>query len=170
MIPGQQKKKAKFTKPPNIFKKKVGSGGINEVLLVKSQEAIDKSAFDFTPYARQFLEQIAAAVKAAKSKDDVKDAKEKLIAPIMQLKANGGMFRYQLLSDIANIALQFLESVEEINGDTFDVIKAHENTLKIIITNKLLGRGGREGTALITELENACQRYFTKYGKKDGTV
>jgi hypothetical protein len=161
------KKKPRFIKPPNIFKQKVGTGGIDETLLEKSQEVINKTEFDFIPYAQQFLKELSEFAQQARSNDNFKAAKEKMIGPVMQLKANGGMFQYHLVSDVADIALQFLESVEVGNEDTFDVIRAHENTINVIIKNKLKGDGGREGYALIKELDNACQRYFSKYGKKE---
>jgi hypothetical protein len=163
-------KKVRFIKPPNIFKKKVGAGGISELLLEKSQEAIDNVEVDFTPYAQDFLKQITEAIALARSQNNLKDAKEKLIRPVMQLKANGGMFRYHLLSDIANTALQFLEDIDELNDDAYDVIKAHENTLKIIVSTKLVGNGGAKGGALIKELQKACQRYHKKYGNLDEDV
>jgi broad specificity phosphatase PhoE len=161
-------KKVRFIKPPNIFKQKVGSGGIDEALLEKSQQIINNTEFDFAPWAQQFLKELGDIVKEARANkgQDFKITKEKMIAPVMQLKANGGMFRYQLLSDVADIALQFLEAVETGNDDTLDVIVAHENTIKIILGNKLKGDGGRAGFALIKELDNACQRYFKKYGKE----
>ncbi len=162
------RKKVRFIKPPNIIKQKVGAGGIDETLLEKSQQAINNTEFDFLPYAQQFLKQLSEFVAEARKNNEAFHAsKEKIIGPVMQLKANGGMFRYQLVSDVADIALQFLESIEVSNDDTFDVIKAHENTIKVIIANKLKGDGGREGYALIKELDQACQRYFSKYGKKE---
>jgi hypothetical protein len=164
----EKKKKVRFIKPPNVLKNKVGTGGIDEKLLEKSQETISNTEVDFIPFAKQFLKQLADFTAQAQiSNEEFKEAKEKIIGPVMQLKANGGMFRYQLLSDVADIALQFLESIETCNNDTFDVIKAHEKTLQVIIANKLKGDGGPAGYALIKELDQACQRYFSKYGQKE---
>ena len=164
-------KKPKFIKPPNYLKQKVGAGGINETLLEKGQEAIAANEFDFAPYAQTFLTELARFRTEAQQTigDDraFEDVKERMILPVMQLKAAGGMFRYQLVSDVADIALQFLEAVDNANEDTFDVIKAHENTLNVIISKKLQGDGGKAGYALIKELDGACQRYFNKHGKKD---
>lgn len=160
----EQSKKARFIKPPNILKQKVGSGGIDESLLEQAQSIIDTVELDFVPYAEEFLRQLSAAVKKARTSDDsFQDKKESIVGPIMQLKANGGMFRYQLVSDVADIALQFVESVDDINNDGLDVIKAHENTIRVITGNKLRGDGGNEGFALVKELHKACKRYFEKH-------
>ena len=85
----------------------------------------------------------------------------------MHLKANGGMFQYHLISDIADICLQFLEAIEEYNDEAIEIIKAHEQTIQIILDNKLKGNGGKEGYELVKELHQACSRYFKKHGNTD---
>lgn len=165
----QKGRKPRFIKPPNVLKQKAGVGGFDEKLIARSQEFIEKNQVDFIPYAEQFLKDFAAGVKAAsKNSDNFRDVRDDIIRPIMQMKANGGMFRYQLVSEVADIALQFVEAIEidSINEEALDVLRAHENTLKVIITNKLQGSGGAEGFKLVQELDKACKRYFTKYKKE----
>lgn len=160
-------RKVRFINPPNKLKLKVGTGGIDESVLDKSQNFINTVKLDFIPYAKEFLAEFSKHAKAAKNKNsDTEEAKNKIISPVMQLKANGGMFQYQMVSDVADIALQFLEALDEINDDAYDVLLAHENTIKIIIANDLKGDGGKEGYALVKELDQACKRYFSKH-KKD---
>lgn len=162
----EKPRKPRFIKPPNKLKQKVGHGGIDEKLLEKGQKAIETADLDFLPYAQTYLKQLSESTQRAReSNDNLKETKDKIIAPVMQLKANGGMFQYQLVSDVADIALQFLEAIEDINDDAFDVLRAHENTMNAIISNKLKGDGGREGYALVKELDQACKRYFAKYKK-----
>jgi hypothetical protein len=165
----EQKKKARFINPPNKLRQKVGTGGIDETLLAKSQQYIETNTeVDFTPVAKDFLQKLAGVIKDIKSgKISGKDAISAMINPVMQLKANGGMFRYQLLSDVADIALQFLERIDELNTDGFELIDAHEKTIHVIIANGLRGDGGAEGYKLVKELDQARIRYFDKHGAKD---
>ncbi len=154
----------KFVTPPNHFKMKVGSGGISDALLKKSQQAIDSVKLDFLPYAKDFLTEFSTHAKTAlDATKNRTESKENIIGPVMQIKANGGMFHYQLLSDVADIALQFIEAIEDINEDAYDVLQAHENTIQAIISNKMQGDGGKAGDALVNELHKACTRYFEKY-------
>ena len=155
----------RYIKPPNILKQKVGNGGLDESLLEKAQNYIANNDINFTPMATEMLDRLDKAIeKGRKSKDLDKDAiLGEMIYPIMQLKGNGGMFRYQLVSDVADIGLQFLETVEEFNNDVLDVIAAHAQTIKIIIKNQLMGDGGKAGYELVKELHKASQRYFSKY-------
>lgn len=159
--------KPRFIKASNVLKQKVGYGSIDEALLEKSQKVIDSNEIDFAPYAEQYLKELSAVIKDIKAgKFTADEIKNKLVRPVMQLKANGGMFQYRLVSDVADIAMQFIEAVEDINDDTFDVLKAHQNTLAVIVQNKLKGDGGREGYALVKELDQACKRYFGRHKKK----
>lgn len=156
--------KVRFITPPNTLKQKVGSGGISEDRMIKSQQFMDNVDVDFAPYADQFLKQLASNVETVKSgNDNYADVKDALVSPIMQLKANGGLFRYDLVSHLADIALNFLETIDDLNDDAIKVLKAHENTIKIIVNNKLTGHGGKEGDALVKELDGACKRYFSKH-------
>lgn len=162
---GKGKKKARFITPPNRLKEKVGDGGISEALLIKSQEFIENNTIKFEPIAQQYLAELKVALKAAKANPGAgRRAVDAMIRPIMQLKANGGMFRYHLVSHVANIVLQFLEKITVVDRDVCDIVEAHNNCLTIVITNNLRGDGGREGAALVKELQDACARYYKKHG------
>ena len=157
--------KAKFITPPNYLKVKAGGGGIPEERLERAQLAMDDFKSDFRPEALKMVENLSAGTTGALKalKDGKAFEKDKMIFPIMQLKANGGMFKYQLLSDIADICLQFMEAVNDFTPEAIDIIKAHENTINIVISNDLKGDGGKEGYTLVQELHKACTRYFKKY-------
>ncbi len=158
---------AKFITPPNVLKQKVGVGGIDESILDKSQQFIENTNLDFGPIANDFLKEFSSHIKkASDGKTNPDKAKDNMVGPIMQIKANGGMFRYQLLSDVADICLQFLEGIEGLNKDALEVVIAHEKALEMILKHQLRGDGGGEGYALVKELDKACRRYFKKHKKK----
>lgn len=159
----QSPPKVRFITPPNHLKNKVGHGGIDKSLIDKAQKAIDECEIDISDMTRELIKEIGTHIENY-SAENQNETREKLIEPIMQLKANGGMFQYHLLSDVANIALQFLEAIDELNTDGLAVIKAHERSLDGIVSNNLKGYGGKEGDALISELDKACRRYFGKHG------
>jgi hypothetical protein len=162
-------RKPVFTTPPNKLKIKVGHGGIDESLLNKADEIIKSSEIDFSPIATSLLNSLESFIdkaKQAKTEEDLKIANDSLANAIMQLKANGGMFKYQLISEIAALALHFLDHIESLNHDAISVIDVHAKALNSIVRNKLSGDGGKHGYALVKELEQACTRYFKKYQPK----
>lgn len=170
MSENKEKKKgvARFITPPNRLKQKVGDGGIPETLLQRGQDYVDNNPIDFTPYASKFLEELNESLKealAAKNDEERQIVLEKMIPQIMQLKANGSMFKFSLVTYLADIVLDFLENIEVVNSDVFDIVAAHNNCLTIIVNSKLEGEGGKEGKALVKELRSACDRYNKKYNK-----
>jgi len=158
---------AEFITPPNKIKKKVGSGGIPEVLLQRAQEAIDDNYdVDFLPYATKYLESIDEAllkIGKAKTQADLKPIKKEISESIMHLKANGGMFGYHLISMVSDVALNFADTEKNINADFIQIITAHNNSIRIILENKIKGSGGMAGDELINELRQAVQRFDKKY-------
>lgn len=160
-------KKAKFITPPNVLRQKVGTGGIDQRLLERADEFIDNNSFDFAEVAEKIIHGLKRQLKEVKAADDRgKAAIDKLSRPIMELKASGGMFRYQMVSDVADIALNFLETVTELDDDCFEIVEAHHNALQAIVSKRLQGPGGAQGRALAGELQKASQRFFKKHGAK----
>jgi hypothetical protein len=81
----------------------------------------------------------------------------------MDLKASGGMFGYGLVTEVADVALDFLERLDHLNDDALEIIEIHHKTLGTIIASGLRGNGGKAGLSLSKELYGACQRYYKKY-------
>ncbi len=156
--------KTRYINPPNALKQKVGGGGLPPKVLEVGQKTLDENKTDFTPYAQTYLKKIKRILQNHEAgKISATEAIELLSDPVMQLKANGGMFGYPLISEIADIVLLLLDNIDEINEDSLQIVRVHENAIHIIVASQLRGRGGREGSALVAELTKACKRFYTKY-------
>jgi hypothetical protein len=162
-----RRSKVKYIKPPNTLKLKVGHGGLPSSILEKALEYMLGFDEDFRPDATRLINalktaRINAEERLAAEGGAITDVEE-ILKPVMQLKANGGMFKYALVSEVADICQQFLESLNKYDTQAIRIVKAHEVTLRVIIDNSLSGNGGNEGYELLLELHNACQRYFKKH-------
>ncbi len=158
-------KKPVFTKPPNTLKQKVGDGGIPTYILKQCQDFLESNPVDFIPYARRFLNEleiIKGDIEAGKITDQ-KGAMNKIVNNIMQLKANGSMFHYQLISMISDVMLRFLDKVVKLDEDFVEIFGVYINVLDAILNQQLKGNSGRRGHILTQELHSACIRYYTKY-------
>ncbi len=157
-------KKPVFFDPPNKLKQKVGDGGIPAFLIKKCQEYLESNPVDFTPYATRHLDELIDLKTQIQSKKiDNDTAATKITNIIMQLKSNGSMFHYQLISMISDVMLRFMENISTLNDDFIDILGMYNKILEIILTKRLNGNGGREGYALTQELHGACLRYYGKY-------
>lgn len=159
-----KKKTPVFSTPKNKLKEKVGEGGIPAYLIKQCQDFLESNPVDFVPYARRFFERLELIRKDIEKKN-VHDEKAlaDIVNIIMQLKSNGSMFHYQLISMISDVMLHFLENVQKLDEDFIDILAVYIKVLDIILNKKLTGNGGREGYVLTQELHGACLRYYTKY-------
>lgn len=160
-------RRAEFITPPNTLKLKAGSGGLDEKIIAKAQEMIDNSEVDFLPLGQRYLTALQEGIRMTEARrGEVED--ETLIAtmlyPAMQLKANGGMFGYPLITSVAGRLIRFLEHLREPNQDALDIIYGFANSVQAIM---LLGEKTQEvyehGGELSDALDDACARYFEKY-------
>lgn len=159
--------KANIIKATYDLQKKVGKGPIDESIIKKSQEMIDTNDVDFAPVALAILERLKAKIEEAKNPSrSFDDMKQLFIQPIMELKANATTFHYDLVGSLANVMLGFLESIKIMDKDAIEIVRAHHDSLHAIIIHKVKGHGGARGQALVSELKNACDRYYNKqFGK-----
>lgn len=164
----EPKRQAEYIQPPNTLKAKVGSGGLSEEILEKAQALLENNAVDFQPLAEMYLGSMMKGIEAANDPDNDNDSETVIAAmlyPAMQLKANGGMFHYPLVTMIADKLVQFLEVIEEADIDAVEIALAFHTTIRAVILGKITGTGGRHGEELIAALDEACMRYFDKYPK-----
>jgi hypothetical protein len=160
------RRRAEFIKVPNVLKAKVGNGGLSEEILNKAQKLLEENSHDFEPLASMYLDSLAHGIdiaKGFKSSDDTENVLALMIYPAMQLKANGGMFRYHLITRVADKLIQFLEVIYEPDIEAVEIIMAFHTSLKAIIHGKITGDGGENGTDLQSALTQACMRYLERH-------
>ena len=160
------RRKAEFIKPPNMLKQKVGSGGLSDEILDKAQKLLEENSVDFEPLANMYLGSLMQGIEMAKGytpADDTEQVIANMLYPAMQLKANGGMFSYSLVSKISDKLIQFLEVIEEPDIEAVEIVLAFHTTISAVIHGKVQGDGGTHGDDLLVALTDACMRYFDKH-------
>lgn len=160
------RRKAEFTKPPNLLKVKVGNGGLSEEILNKAQALLENNSVDFRPLGEMYLDALSKGIEQARTPPSNMD-NESIIAamlyPTMQLKANGGMFHYPLVTNISDRLIQFLEVIEDVDNEALEIILAFHTTIRAVLVGQVQGTGGKRGAELINALIDACFRYFEKH-------
>lgn len=163
------RKKSKTYKASLILQNKVGKGPLDSKIVEKAQKSIDENEVDFTPLGLQFLEKLSENLDKVEKElgtGDIDAQKQLITRPVMELKANAAIFHYSLIGNLANIMLSFLESITVIDKDALSIVRAHHTTLNAIILKKMKGDGGKNGEIFMTELKQACARYYSKKKKE----
>lgn len=156
-------KKIKVHKADLQLQTKIGTGPLDERTVERCQKVMDTNKVDFTPLAMEYLDKLEKATTAAKSADPITSEHiQAITTPVMQLKANATTFHYNLIGNLANVMLSFLESIQKLDGDAISIVQAHHQTLKAIVLKKITGDGGAVGKQMEEELKGACKRYFAK--------
>lgn len=154
---------AELLTPPNRLKEKVGSGGIDEAVLVKAQELLENNTVDFRPIALMLVDVLHETIADAKSGAlKGEDAINAMLYPAMQMKAQGAMFHYPLISEICNILVNFLETVPDIDKDVIDIVVHHKFAINAVLGSQIKGDGGKLGRELRDALVDACARYYKR--------
>lgn len=161
------KEEVKVIKANYRLQQKVGAGPLDAKAVQQSQSVIDHNEVDFGPLGLSILKKLAEALETAKtSSATTKDIKQMMTTPVMELKAHAAIFHYTLIGNLANIMLNFLEAIVAVDSDALDIVKAHHDSLHMIIVRGMKGTGGEGGKILTSELQQACDRYYNKkFGK-----
>ena len=159
-------RKAEFIRPPNTLKQKVGKGGLSDAILDKAQKLLEENTVDFEPLANMYMTSLSNGIEMAKGfqpSDDIEEVIATMLYPAMQLKANGGMFNYPLVTKISDKLIQFLEVISEPDIESVEIVLAFHTTLTAVIQGQIKGDGGKNGDELLQALTDACMRYFEKH-------
>lgn len=161
------KEDVKVIKASYRLQQKVGAGPLDAKAVQQSQNVIDTNEVDFGPLGLSILKKLADALDVARtSTATTKDVKQMMTTPVMELKAHAAIFHYTLIGNLANIMLNFLEAIVAVDADALDIVKAHHDSLHMIIVRGMKGNGGEGGKILTSELQQACDRYYNKkFGK-----
>lgn len=163
------RRRAEFISPPNLIKSKVGSGGLSDDILAKAQQILEENKTDFAPIAEMYLASLTAALEKARNLVDNgldhETAISSMIYPAMQLKANGGMFHYPLVTLLADKKVQFLEVIATTDSDVVELMLAFMATIRAVLASQIRDVKHAKGQELLFALDAACRRYFSKHAE-----
>jgi CBS-domain-containing membrane protein len=162
---GYSASSAEFISPPNTIKAKVGSGGLPETVLNQAQQMLENHSVDFKPVSDLYLKTLLGVIqelKSAESMGNVEHAFGRLMYPVTQLKSNGAMFRYPIITTMATKLIHFIERIDEIDNHVIEIVEAFHNAMYAVVQSQMKGADGEAaGLKFTGALDKACQRYFS---------
>ena len=161
-----QKPKASIIKASYRLMQKVGMGPIPASMIAECETFIRDNQIDFLPWAlacmRDLNDALLRSIAKGPELDDM--LRQDMIAPIMQLKSSGAMFRNAPLTQLAASLLHFLESIPRLDKDVLDIVKANEAVLSAFLRDGQTEVLTPAKMQIIKELQFACNRYAAKNG------
>lgn len=142
---------------------KAGTGVIPSAVIKKCQAILDNNTYDFTPIGQGILDRIQTILEKTRNGTLSRDhAHHKILECIMQLKANGSMFGYNLVTALCSTVMALLETIDTLDDDTLEIITSLYKALSIIFEEQLKNDGGRAGKLIEKEINTSCKRYYKK--------
>lgn len=153
----------RIIKASRVLQARIGQGPLDEAAVRRCQDVMDSQKFDFIPLASQYLQGLGGSIEMARAQGlESAEALMSVTVPVMQLKANGAVFGFTLVTRLADVVLSFLEKLEALDQDAMSIVEALHEALETIVAARLDGDGGAHGLQFEQELQAACQRYLAK--------
>lgn len=150
----------KLVVPENSLKQKVGVGGFSATVLAKAQDNLDKNDIDFRPMATEYAASLGKILKDIRSGAiKPEEAIDAVMFPVMQLRAQGSLFKYTSITKISHILIDCLETVIATDKDVLDLIDAYTKSVMAMIALQLKDENHNAVKDLCTALGDACGRY-----------
>lgn len=149
----------RISTPDNALKHKLGHGGFNPRNIEKAEKRLVAARREFPVIARRELHVINASLLALY---DPTHLLKEIFAAAVDLKANGGLFHYDVIAAIADSLIGFTETLNTIDADSLTIIQLHYDALQLVFAR---GHDVMTPTQR-NELMDGLRKAVTKYQKK----
>jgi hypothetical protein len=154
-------KPAEFIQPPNNLRQKQKMAGVNMTLdtrmIDNAENIIKASTGDYFESVTQDLSKLQRRYEEAMNDPESRPVQiEEIHALSQSIAGQGSSFGYQLLTGIATQLCHYLEDhvfptagTEGVTGAQLEVVKVHNETMRLVVTQKIAGDGGPVGQKLL---------------------
>lgn len=140
--------------------------GFSNKALEDLDAAFQQAADDYPKVAQEYFEQLESAVtayeKALAAKGDLKGPIAGIHRVAHELKGQGATFGYPLISLFGNSLYKFTKPSVPIRDSHTEILKAHTDTMRVVINQKIKGDGGAVGKELSSMLQKALAQHTNK--------
>lgn len=144
-----------FTPPSYVLKAKSPPTGkpLTEALQ-EAGAALDDLANDYPLQALARVADLEGALHALPADGAAGDALGKIYAIAHEMRGLGGTFGFPLVTDIADSLCALLEDRTEASAPLREAIGVHVDSLRLVLSEPIIGDGGARGTELLDGLRN----------------
>lgn len=149
---------------PNSLKDRVGgmgksgTGEIPEGLLEEAEQKLERAALDFTEWAATYLSKISNLCAEALLKEGGrKKYFDEINTVAHELRGQGGTFGYPMISMVGKMLYDCTGEGCREDDNAVEIVKAHIDTMRAVIREKIAGDGGKLGKELIAGLKASVE-------------
>ena len=141
--------------PPNLLKKKVGSGGLEPSAIRKAEKVFDGLRGEFEEIAgRDVVKLVEAANVLLANPNDLKKRQEVYMLA-HELRGQGGSYGYPLVTRFGDQLCRYLDATDGLDAKSLVIVKAAADAIAVVINAKVSGDGGDTGRQLVGMLDKA---------------
>ncbi|MBB4266161.1 Hpt domain-containing protein [Roseospira visakhapatnamensis] len=158
-------KDAEFIQPPDDLSRKapVTAGGVDLAAIEKAEALIANLQDDYLTWAEADATQLGRACDdLVNDPPDPEAAKKELFRVAHDMKGQGGSFGYDLITVVGDQLCRFVEGLEGTpTRAEAEVLRVHVETIRLILTRRMKGDGGRDANVLLDGLQRAIRKVST---------
>lgn len=151
------KASAQFIRPPHSLGKAIvgdGPARMDPELLKKAEAVVKQMEEDFPEWADDYLDQMRAALDAAKADPAAAHEQiQRIFTLVMDLKGQAGSYGYQMLTLIGDLLKGYTEDLGQLDRRTVQIIEAHIDAMQAALRQGVKGDGGDVGRQIVGDLQ-----------------
>jgi HPt (histidine-containing phosphotransfer) domain-containing protein len=160
--------KVEVINPPNTLKSKIivgGPGAVDPKTLERAESVIAGMSDNYLKSVQDDMVRISAAFERLKSGagNGSTPAIEEIFQISHDVKGQGGSFGYPLLTAIGNELCRLIEKLgNDIGASEIEAIRIHIDAMKLVVSERMKGDGGKQGKTLLVGLQQMCDKLLQK--------
>ncbi len=143
--------------PPGDTPAAGGDIGYNPLkeTLARAEEATTALRANYTEWARIDVDHTQALLNAARKEPEGRRAQlDRLYAAMHNIKGQGTSFGYPLVTRIGQSLCRLIAPGRALDDAGLKIAQAHLDALKLVLDQKIAGKGGEVGEKLVARLES----------------
>ena len=158
-------------KPQNFLKEKCAGGRMNPLekgtmpadLIEQAEAKLERAALDFTKWAQDYLGRLSDLCTQALLEPGRRTAQFSEINQVaLELRGQGGTFGYPLISTFGKMLFDSTREGCREDDAQVEIVKAHVDSMRAVLREKIAGDGGEIGKALIQTLREGVAKQEAK--------